>query len=206
MISYIIGDIKYTTEDYIIVENNNIGYMIKTSLNSLRDFEINNEYKIYTSMQVREDDISLYGFSTKEELEMFNLLILVSSIGPKNAIKILSTLSINDIKNAILTNDINTLTKAKGVGKKTASMIILDLKDSIKKLGFVIDSEKDSNSYDNYVENGDNEAAFDALINLGYPRNDIKDVFHKLDTKNMSLEEIIRESMKMLGKNYVWWE
>ncbi|MDO4661705.1 MAG: Holliday junction branch migration protein RuvA [Tissierellia bacterium] len=203
MISYIIGDIKYTTEDYIIVENNNIGYMIKTSLNSLRDFEINNEYKIYTSMQVREDDISLYGFSTKEELEMFNLLILVSSIGPKNAIKILSTLSINDIKNAILTNDINTLTKAKGVGKKTASMIILDLKDSIKKLGFVIDSEKDSNSYDNYVENGDNEAAFDALINLGYPRNDIKDVFHKLDTKNMSLEEIIRESMKMLGKNYV---
>lgn len=203
MISYIIGDIKHTTEDYIIVENNNIGYMIKTSLNSLRDFEINNEYKIYTSMQVREDDISLYGFSTKEELEMFNLLILVSSIGPKNAIKILSTLSINDIKNAILTNDINTLTKAKGVGKKTASMIILDLKDSIKKMGFVASSENDNNPYADYVENGYNEAAFDALINLGYPRNDIKDVFHKLDTKNMSLEEIIRESMKMLGKNYV---
>ena len=97
MISYIIGDIRFIDEDFFIIENNNIGYRIYTSKSTLMSIEINNEYKIYTYMNVREDDISLFGFYSTEELEMFEMLISVTSIGPKNAMAILSSLTVNEI-------------------------------------------------------------------------------------------------------------
>ena len=137
MISYIKGDIKAISDNGFIIENNNIGYFINSTLTSLSNIQINNEYKIYTSMQVREDDISLYGFYSQEELEMFLLLISVSSIGPKIALGMLSSISSDEIKIAIVNNDINTLTKAKGIGKKTASRIILELVDKVK---IIVDS------------------------------------------------------------------
>lgn len=118
MISYIIGDVREINEESFVIENNNMGYLIKSSLSTLTLVELNNEYKIYTSLQVREDDMSLYGFYSKDELDMFLLLTSVSSIGPKNAIGILSSLGVEDIKLAIVNNDIDTLTKAKGIGKK----------------------------------------------------------------------------------------
>ena len=118
MISYIIGEIKHIGEDNFVIENNNIGYFINSSFNTIKTLEINNEFKIFTKMNVREDDISLFGFSSKDELEVFELLTSVSTIGPKNAIAILSTLNVDKIKLAIVNNDIDTLTKAKGIGKK----------------------------------------------------------------------------------------
>ncbi|MDO4593855.1 MAG: Holliday junction branch migration protein RuvA [Tissierellia bacterium] len=194
MISYIIGDIKFIGDEYIVIENNNIGYKISTSKNSLFEFDINQEYKIYTSMQVREDDISLYGFSTKDELDMFLLLISVSSIGPKNALQILSTLKGYEIKKAILSNDINTLTLAKGVGKKTASRIILELVDQVKKMNINIDQ---SNFEDKVID--DNETvAIEALINLGYQKNDITRVLKQLKGENLELQDLIKESLKRL--------
>lgn len=194
MISYIIGQIRAINEDNFVIENNSMGYIIFSSLTTLANIEINNEYKIYTSMQVREDDISLFGFISKDELEMFLHLTSVSTIGPKTALGILSSLSVNEIKNAILNNDINKLTVAKGIGKKSASRIILELVDKVKKMNFVpIEKTEDVS-----VVNEDLDVAKEALLNLGYQKNDIDRVLLELKDNELSLEELIKESLKRL--------
>ena len=194
MISYIIGQIRAINEDNLVIENNKMGYIIFSSLTTLANIEINNEYKIYTSMQVREDDISLFGFISKDELEMFINLTSVSTIGPKTALGILSSLSVNEIKNAILNNDINKLTVAKGIGKKSASRIILELVDKVKKMNFVpIEKSEDVS-----VVNEDFDVAKEALLNLGYQKNDIDRVLLELKDSELSLEELIKESLKRL--------
>ena len=194
MISYIIGDVRAINEEDFIIENNNMGYQIKTSLSTLALIELNNEYKIYTSLQAREDDMSLYGFYSKEELEMFLLLTSVSSIGPKNGITILSSLGVEEIKLAIANNDIDALTKAKGVGKKTASRIILELMDKVKVMPMA-DKTKPVSSL---TQNEDMDVAKEALLNLGYAQNDISNVLLELKDSNLSLEELIKESLKRL--------
>ena len=194
MISYIIGQIRAINEDNFVIENNSMGYIIYSSLTTLANIEINNEYKIYTSMQVREDDISLFGFISKDELEMFLHLTSVSTIGPKTALGILSSLSVNEIKNAILNNDINKLTVAKGIGKKSASRIILELVDKVKKMNFVpIEKTEDVSEV-----NEDLDVAKEALLNLGYQKNDIDRVLLELKDNELSLEELIKESLKRL--------
>lgn len=198
MISYIIGEIKYIGEDNFVIENNNIGYFINSSFNTIKTLEINNEFKIFTKMNVREDDISLFGFSSKDELEVFELLTSVSTIGPKNAIAILSTLNVDKIKLAIVNNDIDTLTKAKGIGKKTASRIILELVDKVKKMAINDDISISNQDFDNITSNGEIEVAREALLNLGYQRNSIDKVLASLKDSDLSLEEIIKESLKRI--------
>ena len=147
-------------------------------------------------MNVREDDISLFGFSSKDELEVFELLTSVSTIGPKNAIAVLSTLNVDKIKLAIVNNDIDTLTKAKGIGKKTASRIILELVDKVKKMAINDDIsilEESSES-----SNSEIDVAREALINLGYQRNSIDNVLTTLKDSDLSLEEIIKEALKRM--------
>ncbi|MDO5047404.1 MAG: Holliday junction branch migration protein RuvA [Anaerococcus sp.] len=194
MISYIIGSVRIIREDYFVIENNNIGYRIYASLNTLSNLELNNDYKIYTSMQVREDDISLYGFISKEELEMFTMLISVSSIGPKVGLGILSSISVNDIKRAIVNNDIDKLTVAKGVGKKSASRIILELVDKVKKMDYVDESSQSMGP----GINEDLTVAREALVNLGYQKNEVDRVLRELKTSDLSLEELVKESLKRL--------
>ncbi|MDU5341164.1 Holliday junction branch migration protein RuvA [Anaerococcus vaginalis] len=198
MISYIIGEIKHIGEDNFVIENNNIGYFINSSFNTIKTLEINNEFKIFTKMNVREDDISLFGFSSKDELEVFELLTSVSTIGPKNAIAILSTLNVDKIKLAIVNNDIDTLTKAKGIGKKTASRIILELVDKVKKMAINDDISISNPDIDNISSNGEIEVAREALLNLGYQRNSIDKVLASLKDSDLSLEEIIKESLKRM--------
>lgn len=195
MISYIKGDVKAISEDGFIIENNNMGYFINSTLTSLSNIQINNEYKIYTSMQVREDDISLYGFYSKDELEMFLLLISVSTIGPKIALGMLSSISADEIKIAIVNNDIDTLTKAKGIGKKTASRIILELVDKVKKMAI---PDVDKIDKVKPVENDNFKVAKEALKNLGYMENDIARVLNELRDDDLSLEALIKESLKRL--------
>ena len=195
MISYIKGDVKAISEDGFIIENNNMGYFINSTLTSLSSIQINNEYKIYTSMQVREDDISLYGFYSKDELEMFLLLISVSTIGPKIALGMLSSISADEIKIAIVNNDIDTLTKAKGIGKKTASRIILELVDKVKKMAI---PDVDKIDKVKPVDNDNLKVAKEALKNLGYMENDIARVLNELRDEDLSLEALIKESLKRL--------
>lgn len=196
MISYIIGEIKYIGEDSFVIENNDIGYLINSSFNTIKTLEINNEFKIFTKMNVREDDISLFGFSSKDELEVFELLTSVSTIGPKNAIAVLSTLNVDKIKLAIVNNDIDTLTKAKGIGKKTASRIILELVDKVKKMAI----NEDLTISDTKIVRSNNEidVAREALINLGYQRNSIDKVLTTLKDTDLSLEQIIKEALKRM--------
>lgn len=198
MISYIIGEIKHIGEDNFVIENNNIGYFINSSFNTIKTLEINNEFKIFTKMNVREDDISLFGFSSKDELEVFELLTSVSTIGPKNAIAILSTLNVDKIKLAIVNNDIESLTKAKGIGKKTASRIILELVDKVKKMAINDDISISNPDIDNISSSGEIEVAREALLNLGYQRNSIDKVLSSLKDSDLSLEEIIKESLKRM--------
>ena len=195
MISYIKGDVKAISEDGFVIENNNIGYFINSTLTSLANIQINNEYKIYTSMQVREDDISIYGFVSKEELEMFLLLISVSSVGPKIALGMLSSIDADDIKIAIVNNDIDTLTKAKGIGKKTASRIILELVDKVKKMAMPQKIKSEDNIS---IDNDNINVAREALKNLGYLENDIARVLNELKGVDLGLEELIKESLKRL--------
>lgn len=195
MISYIKGDVKAISEDGFIIENNNMGYFINSTLTSLSNIQINNEYKIYTSMQVREDDISLYGFYSKDELEMFLLLISVSTIGPKIVLGMLSSISADEIKIAIVNNDIDTLTKAKGIGKKTASRIILELVDKVKKMAI---PDVDKIDKVKPVDNDNLKVAKEALKNLGYMENDIARVLNELRDEDLSLEALIKESLKRL--------
>lgn len=195
MIAYIIGDVRSISEEDFVLENNQMGYLIKSSLSTLALLELNNEYKIYTSLQVREDDMSLYGFYSKEELEMFLLLTSVSSIGPKNAIGILSSMGVNDIKLAIVNSDIDKLTIAKGIGKKTASRIILELMDKVKKMP--IEDNTNPSKVITYT-NEDFDVAKEALVNLGYSQNDINNVLLELKDMDLSLEELVKESLKRL--------
>lgn len=195
MFEYMIGNIVSMEEDYIVLQNNRIGYKITTSANSRRDLDIGmKDVLIYTYLNVREDGIFLYGFVTKEEINIYKMLLMVSKIGPKTAIGILSGLTPNEIKLAILNKDLPTLCKAPGVGKKTAERIVLELKDRI--------DENEVNLFDGKtLISEDYEEAINGLVSLGYRRFEIERVLSGLDLSDMKLEEIIREGLNKLSKN-----
>ena len=191
MFAYIIGDVKAKKEEYIVLDNGGIGYKIFTSYNTIKNLNTYDNVMIYTEFVVRDDGVYIYGFDTERELDMFKKLTTVSSIGPKVGLSILSTLTVDEIKYAIFKNEIDILTKAPGIGKKTASRIILELKDKIDE-DFVVDNKEE------IAENKDTEFAVDALVNLGYMKNDVVNFIKKLDDPDMPIEEIIKQAMKTL--------
>lgn len=192
MFEFIIGDIVSIKEDYVVIQNNGIGYKIFTTKHSMLELEIGKRNQLlYTQLHVREDGMLLYGFSSEEELDMFNMLITVSKIGPKVASGILSGLNPKQLKMAIYTKDSKLICKAPGVGKKTAERIILELKDKIE-----VSNIEDST--DLLVEPADDEAV-EALISLGYTRFEVSRALSGLDT-NLRLEDIIKEGLKRLSK------
>ena len=195
MFEFIIGDIVDIKEDYIVLQNNNIGYKIFTSTNSMMNLEIGaKSAMIYTYLNVRDDGVFLYGFTSEEEMEMYKLLLLVSRVGPKVALGILSTFTSNQIKVAILSRDIETLCKAPGIGKKTAERILLELKDRIDKDEVVAEEGTDLSISNNYHE------AINGLMSLGYRRIEIEKIIRTIDTNNMDVEEIIRKILQKLSK------
>ncbi|NLW52459.1 MAG: Holliday junction branch migration protein RuvA [Tissierellia bacterium] len=195
MFSYIIGEVKHAKEDVVILENNNIGYKILMSRKSIEKLNINDTEKIYTEFVVREDGIYLYGFISKDELKLFLSLTSVSSVGPKVALSILSALEPLELKKALVSNDINTITKAPGVGRKTASRIILELSDKIDMDDLmdladnVSDTKTDSNKY---------RFALEALINLGYNKAMAEKVLKDIDIDNLELSDIIKTALKKI--------
>lgn len=195
MFEFIIGDIVNINDDYIVLQNNKIGYKIFTSVNSMMNLEIGmKDAMIYTYLNVRDDGVYLYGFTSEEEMEMYRLLLLVSRVGPKVALGILSTFTSNQIKVAILSKDLTTLCKAPGVGKKTAERMVLELKDRIDKDEVLADDGVDLNISNNYHE------AINGLMSLGYRRVEVENVIKNIDTSNMDIEDIIRKTLKKLSK------
>ncbi|MCC2716953.1 Holliday junction branch migration protein RuvA [Finegoldia sp. BIOML-A2] len=197
MYSYIIGVITEVHENYIVLENNKIGYKI-----FITDFFRDNvsafdEYKVYTEFVEREDASILYGFSSQKERDLFNLLTDVTSIGPKYAMNILSTMTVDECKTAIITDDIKLLTQAPGVGKKTASRIILELKEKIEK--DFAPSEKSVNK--EVKKSSDSEFAREALLQLGYFKNDVDAFIENTDISGLSIEDIMKKAMKSLDSS-----
>ena len=199
MIAYIKGKLEVKTKDYIIIDVNGIGYKIFMSDTAINELEKGKEVKIYTYMRVREDDISLYGFLNNEELITFEQLISVGGIGAKSAITVLSNISPSKFALSVITNDVNTLKKLPGIGAKTAQRIILELKDKMKT-NDAVDSKSVENLSDNIEINNNIQDAIEALCVLGYMRKDVENVLSKINTDNLSVEEIIKQGLKFLGR------
>ncbi len=183
MYGYIKGIVTDIESNNIILENNGIGYLIYTS--NPYSFELNQNYKIYTYQNVKEDDISLYGFKTKEEKSLFLKLIDVKGLGPKMALPIIATGSIDEIIDAIEKENISYLKKFPKIGDKVARQIILDLK------GKLVSS--------NNLEVVKNEELTEALVALGYKKQDINKIISKVDI-NLRIEDQIKEALKLLLK------
>ena len=194
MYSYIKGTIEELYLDHIVIDNNNIGYRINVSSNTLKDLQLGKMAKIYTKLIVREDDMSLCGFSTKEELEMFELLTSVSKIGPKVGLGILSFASPRQLGAYIVSEDIAKMSKAPGVGKKTAERIILELKDKIDKQNIEFEPTLLSQAP---VAVSQDEAV-DALIALGYSTAEAKEAVDKCKKTGLNTEDIIKKSLSYL--------
>ena len=200
MFDYMIGDVVEVGVDYIVLENNGIGYMISTSRASVID--IGDKYekkKIYTHLNVREDDISIYGFTTEEEIDMFRLLQTVSKIGPRVALGVLSTLTTLDIKLAIVNDDIATLSKSPGVGKKTAERIILELRDKVKIDENVKVQGKLPIELNDNIDSSEDEVV-QALISLGYTQSEVYTAFSRIQDTEKTTEELIKLTLKELSK------
>lgn len=197
MFAYIKGSLEIKASNYVVVENSGIGYKINMSAKSIGTIgNIGENVKVYTHYHVREDEISLYGFNTEEELRMFEILINVSGVGAKSAIAMLSDITPSSFALAVINDDVNRLTKVPGVGKKTAQRLILELKDKLKSEN--VSQDDDKNTDDNSSNN--NDEAVTALQVLGYTRKEITAVLEKIDTKKQSVEEIIKAALKYLGK------
>ena len=197
MISYIIGK-AVALEDYnLIVENNNIGYNIKIPVNMNSGFSIGEQVKIFTYLYVREDAINLYGFFNRDDLMLFKLLIGVSGIGPKGALSILSVMSGNELRLAVASGDSKSISKAPGLGGKTAQRVIIDLKD---KLNFETDTLADSKSEIGNKASGAKTDAIMALVSLGYSDSESYKVVNQLDIdENVTAEEIIKLALKKMA-------
>ena len=200
MFAYLKGVFDSRTMDYIVVDVNGVGYKIFMSENSMKEIgEIGKEIKVHTYVKVREDDISIYGFASCEELRMFELLISVSGIGAKSAITILSNIEPSTFAAAVVSDDVNVLKKLPGVGAKSAQRIILELKDKLKTLN-VEESGATSNSKIEIPNNENVEDLISALQVLGYSRRDIENIIPKLDCKNEGLEDLIKKALSLLSK------
>lgn len=196
MYEYIIGDIRWIKEDYIVLENGGIGFKIFTSANSSIRLEMGmKNIMMYTYYNLREDGVYLYGFLDEEEINIFKLLITVSKIGPKVAIGILSSMTPNQIKKSIFEKNIVDLCKAPGVGKKTAERMILELKDKIDVDDYT--SEK----IESEANKGQDEEAINGLMSLGYSRFEIEKALRGIDTSKLSIEDIIRQTLNKISKN-----
>lgn len=192
---YIKGIFVGVNKDYIVLDNNNIGYKIFTSGTTLANMPaINDVVTLYIQQLVREDFVGLYGFLTRDELTMFNQLLSINGVGAKASLSLLSISSVNNLKYAIFTGDEKALTRAPGIGKKTAQRIILELKDKLKSDKDALNSDKDSS--DNIVNDNMTEA-LDALISLGYSEKEASAALKKVSCEE-PVEIIIKNSLKQL--------
>jgi len=198
LFAYIKGKLDYKHGDYIVVEANGVGYKIFTALSTIETIgSAGSDVKIFTHLYVREDIMNLYGFLTQEEMGMFDLLILVSGVGPKAAISVISSISPSKFGLAVITDDIKALTKAQGIGNKMAQRIILELKDKIKKEQLSSNNSAIENAISRN-ENSRTSEAISALMVLGYTQLEASKAVAAVFSEDMELETIIMGALKGL--------
>ena len=199
MFAYIKGSLEQKSNNYVVIDVGGIGYKIFMATKAIETLgEIGKVVKVHTHYYVREDNISLYGFNTNEELRMFELLLQVSGIGAKSAIAMLSEISPSSFALAVISDDISQLVKIPGIGKKTAARIVLALKDKLKTEEAITKTEEVKLSITNEEETSE---AIAALQVLGYTKREIEKALENVDTKNLQLEEIIKQGLKNLARN-----
>jgi Holliday junction DNA helicase RuvA len=199
MFAYIKGSLEEKGNNYVVVDVSGIGYKIFMSESAISKLcDLGEIVKIHTHYYVREDNISLYGFITKEELKMFELLLSVSGIGAKSAISMLSNITPSKFAIAVISNDINALKKIPGVGPKSAQRIILELKDKLKTEQAIEEEAPEVKVEIQKTENA--SEAMEALQILGYNRREIEKVFEKIANLDVSVEELIKKALSLLAR------
>lgn len=206
MFYYISGEVAYTTPNLAVIDVNGVGYKLTISENTFSSLprSVNNEKvkaKLYTYMSVREDGVELFGFISEAELSSFKMLLSVSGVGPKAAISILSLLTPEKFALAVCTEDKKTISKASGIGPKTAARIILELKDKLLKQGNIDTTLKNGIEMQNapMPSSGKLSEAQDALMVLGYSRSEAMNALKSVDT-SLDLESMIKLALKQLMK------
>lgn len=199
MIAYISGALVSAGENYIVIDNHGMGYRIFVSGKFLEHIPAyGTQIKIYTHMYIREDELTLYGFHSEEELSVFRILIGISGVGPKVAMAILTALTIQELQLAVISEDAKTISKANGVGAKGASRIILELKDKLKMEDMMDAAYEQSIVQDTQDLNAARDAIL-ALVNLGYSSSEAALAVKKIgDTSQMDIEAILKAALKKL--------
>ena len=203
MISYVKGIIADFEKDKVIVENNGIGYGIYMPQRSLGLLpSVGSEVKIYTYRNVREDAMQLFGFLSKDELSMYKLVITVSGIGPKGGLSILSTLSADDLRFAVLSSDSKAISKAPGIGKKTAEKLIIELKDKLDMDDLLTHagtaSESGVSMDVSSVNTSVQAEAAEALVALGYGSTESYKAVKAVNMENPTVEALLKEALKKM--------
>lgn len=200
MLAYIKGTLEMKFDNYVVIDVGGLGYKVFMSETSIENVgNIGEVVKVHTHYRVREDDISIYGFLSNEELKMFELLLSVSGIGAKSAITMLSNITPSSFALAVITSDTSKLVKIPGIGAKSAARIILELKDKIKTIE-ATKQEATTQIKEAIVDDNKLQEAISALQVLGYNRKEIEKVFEKMDFENISLEDMIRKGLASLAK------
>ena len=197
MISYIKGELTGVSEDKIIVETGGIGYGIFMPAKSIGMLPgTGAEVKIYTYLNVREDAMQLFGFLTRDDLEVFRLVIGVSGIGPKGGLAVLSSLTADELRFAVMTGDTKAISAAQGIGKKTAERLIIELKDKLK-LTEMLKQEEISADTGSLSEDAQSEAV-QALVALGYGAAESLRAVRSVEIKEATAEQLLKEALKKM--------
>lgn len=197
MIGFLRGQIADKGDGYVIVDVNGVGYLVNVPANTRAYLCAEGEEVIlHTAMMVRDDDVSLFGFSGRGELDIFRKLIGISGVGPKAAIAILSAFTLEQLKQAIVFEDVKALQRANGIGKKTAERIVLELKDKFTAEG-TADSYTAAECAD-AAPAGERSEAISALVSLGYTRGEATSALAAVADKDFSTEEYIKQALKNL--------
>jgi len=199
MFAYIKGSLEMKFKNYVVIDVGGLGYKVfmpENDINSIGEFgEI---IKVFTFYRVREDDVSIYGFKTQEQLRMFELLISVSGVGAKSALVMLSCIEPSDFAIAVISNNVKLLTQIPGIGPKSAQRIILELKDKLKAEQNEEQIEESKAKSAKINENV--QEAISGLMVLGYSRKDIEKAFEHLAIETLSVEDLIKKGLILLSK------
>ena len=205
MLAYVKGELVQKQIGYVVIDVGGLGYKVFMSEPSIEEIgSIGDEVKVHTYYRVSEDDISLFGFNTQEELRMFELLISVSGIGAKTAIAMLACIEPSQFAIAVISDDIDTLKKIPGVGPKSAQRIVLELKDKMKKEQQIAELtnatlEQKSKIKKVIVADSKTQEAIDALQVLGYTKKDVEKALEQIDTTELKVEDIIKQALRELS-------
>ena len=199
MFAYIKGSLEMKLKNYIVIDVGGLGYKIFMAENAINSLgEIGEITKVFTYYRVREDDVSIYGFKTQEELRMFELLISVSGVGAKSALVMLSCFEPSEFAIAIISNNVKLLTQVPGIGPKSAQRIILELKDKVKSEQS--EEQIEESKIKSAKVNENVQEAISGLMVLGYSRKDIEKAFEHLAIETLSVEDLIKKGLISLSK------